>query len=245
MTPSDPVDRLTDEETGRLVRSWGTRHRLFEHTRLEVAHAVHAGHEPGDRPPLEPGDPVPGCDGPRCIVLARTGDITAAELTEGIVRRLALVDPAARLQAARRLHGRVSFDLDVPGAGWLCRRAAELPWAVQPTSDPGDRGRDELPVEEARRVSILDVASRLGLGEPKRRGREYVVRCPLHDDHDPSLRLNPEKGHGGVWRCWPCAEGGDGIDLVEAVQGCDFPGAVRWLAEGAAGARRPRRGVAS
>lgn len=213
---------------------------LSDHLRLELAHVAHVGHDPGDRPPLEPGDPVPGCDCPRCLMLARGAGPAAAGRVVDLVRFLAKVGPAARLDVAGAVD---ATDLDV-SAGQLCRWAARLPWAVRPTPDPGSRDRDELPVEEARRVSILDVARQLGLGEPEKRGREYVVRCPLHDDHDPSLRLNPEKGHGGVWRCWPCLEGGDGIDLVEAVQGCDFPEAVRWLAEGAAGARRPRRRTA-
>lgn len=200
-----------------------------EHFWLELAHVAHAGHEPGDPPPLGPGDPVPGCDCPRCLMLTRGAGPAEADRVVDLVRFLARVDPAARLDVAAAVDATA---LDV-SAGQLCRWAARLPWAVQPTPDPGSRDRDELPVEEARRVPILAVARRLGLGEPEKRGREYVVRCPLHDDNDPSLRLNPEKGAGGVWRCWPCLEGGDGIDLVEAVQSVDFVDAVKWLAGGA------------
>lgn len=171
-------------------------------------------------------------------MLGRDASPAEAGRVVGLVRFLARVDPAARLDVAAAVD---ATDLDV-SAGELCRWAARLPWAVQPKPGPVDRDRDDLPIEDARRVSILDVASRLGLGEPERRGREYVVRCPLHDDHDPSLRLNPDKGPpGGVWRCWPCGKGGDGIALVEAAQGVEFPEAVEWIASGDGTSPRRRR----
>ena len=43
--------------------------RLSEHLRLEVAHAVHRGHQPDDTPPLQPTEPVPGCSCPRCTAV--------------------------------------------------------------------------------------------------------------------------------------------------------------------------------
>ncbi len=89
------------------------------------------------------------------------------------------------------------------------------------------RHRDGLPVEEAKRMSILQVASWLGLGEPVSRGDEWAVLCPLHRDTTPSLYLNE---HEGVWFCHACQEGGDGIRLVERVRGCRFVDAVKELA---------------
>lgn len=44
-----------------------------------------------------------------------------------------------------------------------------------------------------------------------RRGRELAFVCPLHDDHDPSLRVDPDKG---VWFCDPCLRGGDVVELA-------------------------------
>lgn len=85
-----------------------------------------------------------------------------------------------------------------------------------------------MPVEAARSVSILDVAARLGLGEPRRVGREHLVRCPFHEDARPSLRLNPEKN---TYYCYPCGGiGGDTIDLWERARGVEFPEAVKELA---------------
>lgn len=82
-------------------------------------------------------------------------------------------------------------------------------------------------VEAARRISIVDMARMLGCGDPVKRGRELVVRCPLHADDDPSCTVDPDKG---VWYCFPCAEGGDAIDLFMRARRLDFAGAVKELA---------------
>jgi|SRR5829696_178190 hypothetical protein len=67
------------------------------------------------------------------------------------------------------------------------------------------------PIEAAKEaVPILDLAERLS-GPGVRRGREIAFRCPLHDDHDPSLRVDPEKR---VWFCDPCLVGGDVVELA-------------------------------
>ena len=80
--------------------------------------------------------------------------------------------------------------------------------------------------DDARSLSILDVARRLGLGEPVKQGKEYVVSCPMHDDRKPSLQLNPAKG---TWYCFPCGIGGDGIGLVMKARRVGFPEAIREL----------------
>ena len=82
-------------------------------------------------------------------------------------------------------------------------------------------------VETARRISILTIARRLNLGEPVPHGHEWAVLCPLHDDHNPSLHLNPDRN---VWFCFVCGEGGDGIKLVQRVTGLGFVEAVTWIA---------------
>lgn len=119
----------------------------------------------------------------------------------------------------------------VPGCG--CPVCTGIP-ADSPARTPPRRSRQRttsrrLDVDAARAVPLLDVAKRLGL-EPTRpfaRSRDWLARCPLHDDRRPSLRLNPTRG---VWYCHPCGEGGDGLRLVERVRGCDFADAVRELA---------------
>lgn len=85
------------------------------------------------------------------------------------------------------------------------------------------KSRDALPVERARRIPILDVARMLGLGTPEPEGSEWVVRCPFHHDENPSLMLNKARG---VWFCWPCGRGGDGIALFKQARGLSFVEAV-------------------
>ena len=87
--------------------------------------------------------------------------------------------------------------------------------------------RPALDVGRARSVSVLEVARRLGCGDPVRRGRELHVRCPLHKDTDPSLRIHVD---GRRWYCDPCGEGGDAIGLYMRARRLDFLGAVRELA---------------
>jgi DNA primase len=74
------------------------------------------------------------------------------------------------------------------------------------------------PIDAAKEaVPVLDLAERLA-GPGVRRGREIAFRCPLHDDHDPSLRVEPDKG---VWFCDPCLVGGDVVELYRLTQGYD------------------------
>jgi DNA primase len=70
------------------------------------------------------------------------------------------------------------------------------------------------------------VARTLGL-EPKRAGKEWVVRCPFHDDRTPSLSINQSKG---VWHCFSCGSGGDVISLIQGVKRLGFADAVKELA---------------
>src|SRR5215210_703122 len=75
------------------------------------------------------------------------------------------------------------------------------------------------PIDAAREaVPILDLAERLSGSAGVRRGREIAFRCPLHDDHDPSLRVDPDKG---VWFCDPCLMGGDVVELARLAWGYD------------------------
>jgi hypothetical protein len=74
------------------------------------------------------------------------------------------------------------------------------------------------PIDAAKEaVSVIDLAERLA-GPGVRRGQEIAFRCPLHDDHDPSLRVDPDKG---VWFCDPCLVGGDVIELARLAWGYD------------------------
>lgn len=61
-----------------------------------------------------------------------------------------------------------------------------------------------------------------------RAGSKFKALCPFHDDHDPSLELNPERQS---YKCWSCGAGGDVFDFVKEYERVEFPEAVRMLAE--------------
>jgi len=95
---------------------------------------------------------------------------------------------------------------------------------------PGSRGslesrrreRDQA-IDVARAFSILTLVQALGCGPPVRRGRELAVRCPLHRDRNPSLRISERKQ---VWFCDACGIGGDGIALWMRARRVSFMEAV-------------------
>jgi DNA primase len=62
----------------------------------------------------------------------------------------------------------------------------------------------------------------------RRTGSKYKALCPFHDDHNPSLELNPERQS---FKCWSCGIGGDVFDFVQNYEHVDFPEALRMLAE--------------
>ncbi len=78
------------------------------------------------------------------------------------------------------------------------------------------------------RVSLEMVATNLLGPAAKRQGPRLLWPCPLHDDHDPSFQVDLTRK---TWRCWVCAIGGDASELVRRINNCDFPTAVKFLAD--------------
>lgn len=62
----------------------------------------------------------------------------------------------------------------------------------------------------------------------RRQGRGFVGLCPWHEDHRPSLQVNPQRQ---VFRCFVCDIGGDIFSFVMRMENVDFPEAVAMLAE--------------
>jgi len=60
-----------------------------------------------------------------------------------------------------------------------------------------------------------------------RGGREFVGLCPFHDDHNPSLRVYPDRGS---YRCWSCNAGGDCFTFVMESESVEFREALEILA---------------
>lgn len=62
----------------------------------------------------------------------------------------------------------------------------------------------------------------------EKRGTAFVGLCPFHDDHHPSLRVDPEKG---LYHCFSCNAGGDVFRFVREKERCSFAEAVRICAD--------------
>jgi DNA primase len=76
---------------------------------------------------------------------------------------------------------------------------------------------------------VVDIVALIGDYLPlQRSGTKFKALCPFHNDHNPSLELNPERQS---YKCWSCGAGGDIFDFVQAYERVDFPEALRMLAE--------------
>jgi DNA primase len=62
----------------------------------------------------------------------------------------------------------------------------------------------------------------------KKKGREMVGLCPFHDDHRPSMNVNPVKQ---IFKCFACGAGGDVFKFVQMRENLTFPQAIERLAE--------------
>jgi DNA primase len=116
------------------------------------------------------------------------------------------------------------------------------------TRPPGERGAGRggrVDWRELRdRIDLSALAADL-MGPPAgRRGERSEGRlwwlCPLHDDRNPSLCVDPAKG---AWRCYGCGASGSAADLVMGVNRVAFGEAVRWLDEWAGGSPPPSRSI--
>ena len=77
--------------------------------------------------------------------------------------------------------------------------------------------------------SKVDLVALVGESLPLHRaGSKFKVLCPFHDDHNPSMELNPDRQS---YKCWSCGAGGDIFDFVQNYERVDFPEAVRLLAD--------------
>lgn len=73
----------------------------------------------------------------------------------------------------------------------------------------------------------------------RKAGRSLVGLCPFHKEKTPSFHVSPERG---TWHCFGCGEGGDGFTFIEKIEGVDFKGALKLLAEKAGVTLEYRRG---
>ncbi len=83
------------------------------------------------------------------------------------------------------------------------------------------------------KLSIVDVIQ--GFVSLKKSGKNYIGLCPFHDDNNPSMHVNDEKG---FFHCFSCGAGGDVFGFLMRYSNIGFPDALKELAK-KAGVRLP------
>ncbi|TSC61122.1 MAG: DNA primase, partial [Parcubacteria group bacterium Athens0416_74] len=76
------------------------------------------------------------------------------------------------------------------------------------------------------KLSIVDVVSQYVKLE--RAGASLRARCPFHAERTPSFHVSPDRG---TYHCFGCNVGGDIFTFVQEIEGLDFKGALKILAE--------------
>lgn len=84
---------------------------------------------------------------------------------------------------------------------------------------------DTITLQRIRDIPILDVADKLQL-KYSSRGSWRKTLCFCHNDHTPSMGLNPSRNK---WKCFSCGKGGNHIDLVMEHENLNFSDACEWL----------------
>jgi len=61
----------------------------------------------------------------------------------------------------------------------------------------------------------------------KKQGARWVGVCPFHDDHSPSMNVNPSMG---IYKCFACGAGGDVFRFLMDHEKLSFMESVQWVA---------------
>jgi DNA primase len=85
---------------------------------------------------------------------------------------------------------------------------------------------DEFEKDEIKKhIDIIELFKHFGV-MPIKKGRGFVALCPWHNDKNPSLSIDKEKG---LYNCFGCGESGDVFTLVEKIKGFEFKEALKFL----------------
>ena len=69
-----------------------------------------------------------------------------------------------------------------------------------------------------------------------KKGKDYLAKCPFHDDTNPSMHISPEKQ---IFKCFVCGTSGNAIGFVMKYEHLSFKEAMKKVAE-ISGYRDPR-----
>jgi len=76
------------------------------------------------------------------------------------------------------------------------------------------------------RVNIVDIVEQYVRLE--KTGTSYKARCPFHNERTPSFNVNPDRQ---MYYCFGCGAGGDIVDFIQRIEGLDFVGSMKFLAD--------------
>ena len=78
------------------------------------------------------------------------------------------------------------------------------------------------------RVDLVRIVEESGVAL-RRTGKNFVGKCPFHQDDTPSFSVSPDNQ---FYKCFGCGAGGTVFTYVEQREQMSFPEAVRKLAVG-------------
>lgn len=76
------------------------------------------------------------------------------------------------------------------------------------------------------KLSIIEVVS--GYVKLEKAGANWKSKCPFHNERTPSFSVSPSRN---AYYCFGCGEKGDIFTFVERMEGLDFKGALKMLAD--------------